>query len=47
MRWAALGTERADKGIDVVSLALFSGETVPGPDAPEGNLCGTYSFSRG
>lgn len=46
-QWVGVGSDRGLKDSSVsVSIALITGDTPPGPDAPEDNICATYSFSE-
>ncbi|GGD05267.1 hypothetical protein [Aquisalinus flavus] len=45
--WVGVGSDRGLKDSTVsVTIALLTGDTPPGPDAPENNVCATYSFSE-
>ncbi|NHK27366.1 hypothetical protein FF098_005565 [Parvularcula flava] len=46
-QWVGVGSDRGLKDSSVsVSIALLTGDTPPGPEAPEDNVCATYSFSK-
>ena len=46
-QWVGVGSDRDLKDSAVsVSIALLTGDVPPGPDAPEDNVCATYSFSQ-
>jgi len=46
-QWVGVGTDRGLKDSSVsVTIVLATGGVPPGPDAPEDNICATYTFSE-
>lgn len=46
-QWVGVGSDRGLKDNTIsVAIALLTGDTPPGPEAPDNNVCATYSFSE-